>query len=58
MRATGITGYQRRRRVRTTVPDQASARRPDLLKRDLTAPAPNHLRQTNPNHYAGNRRVN
>ena len=58
MRAAGITGYQRRRRVRTTVPDQANARRSDLLKRGLTAPAPTHLRQTNPNHYAGNRRVN
>ena len=41
MRAAGITGYQRRRRVRTTVPDQAGAKCPDLLKRDFTAPAPN-----------------
>ena len=41
MRAAGITGYRRRRRVSTTVPDQASDRGPDLLKRDFTAPAPN-----------------
>ena len=41
MRAAGIAGYRRRRRVRTTVPDQAGAKCPDLLKRDFTAPAPN-----------------
>lgn len=40
MRVAGITGYRRRRRVRTTVPDQTSDRCPDLLKRDFTAPAP------------------
>lgn len=41
MRVAGITGYRRRRRVRTTVPDQTSDRYSDLLKRDFTAPAPN-----------------
>lgn len=41
MRAAGTTGYRRQRRVRTTVPDQASTRCPDLLERDFTAPAPN-----------------
>lgn len=40
VRAAGIAGYRRRRRVRTTAVDQASAGCPDLLKRDLTAPAP------------------
>ncbi|WP_081378901.1 IS3 family transposase [Actinomyces naeslundii] len=40
MHAAGIAGYRRRRRVRTTVPDRAGARCPDLLRRDFTAPAP------------------
>ena len=40
MRAAGICGYVKRRRVRTTVPEQSDAKFPDLLKRDFTAPAP------------------
>ena len=41
MRAAGIVGYRRRRKVATTVPEPADAKVPDLLKRDFTAPAPN-----------------
>lgn len=41
MRAHGIAGYRRRRTVRTTVPEPADQKVPDLLKRDFTAPAPN-----------------
>lgn len=40
MREHGIRGYHRRRRVRTTIPEQANATVPDLLGRDFTAPAP------------------
>jgi transposase InsO family protein len=41
MREHGIRGYTRRRRVRTTIPEQSAATVPDLLGRDFTAPAPN-----------------
>jgi transposase InsO family protein len=41
MREHGIRGYTRRRRVRTTIPEQSAVKVPDLLKRDFTAPAPN-----------------
>jgi transposase InsO family protein len=41
MRTTGIAGYRRRRRVKTTVPDPANQKVPDLLGRDFTAAAPN-----------------
>lgn len=41
MRGTGIAGYRRRRRVKTTIPDPANQKVPDLLNRDFTAPAPN-----------------
>ncbi|WP_086008408.1 IS3 family transposase [Mycolicibacterium vanbaalenii] len=41
MRDAGIAGYRRRRRVKTTTPDPAKQKVPDLLKRDFTAPAPN-----------------
>ncbi|GFG54734.1 hypothetical protein MAGR_61750 [Mycolicibacterium agri] len=41
MRGAGIVGYRRRRRVKTTVPDPANQKVPDLLKRDFTAPAIN-----------------
>lgn len=41
MRAAGICGYVKRRRVRTTVPEQSDVRFPDLLKRDFTAAGPN-----------------
>ena len=41
MREHCIRGYQRRRRVRTTIPEASGQKVPDLLKRDFTAPAPN-----------------
>jgi transposase InsO family protein len=41
MREHAIRGYQRRRRVRTTIPEPANQKVPDLLQRDFTAPAPN-----------------
>jgi len=41
MREHGIRGYTKRRRVRTTIPEQSAAPVPDLLGRDFTAPAPN-----------------
>ena len=41
MREAGIAGYVKRRRVRTTVPDQSEIPIPDLLRRDFTANAPN-----------------
>jgi len=41
MRVAGIVGYRRRRKVRTTVPEPADQKVPDLLNRDFTAPAPN-----------------
>ncbi|MBD5787386.1 IS3 family transposase [Cellulosimicrobium terreum] len=43
MRGLGIQGTVRTKRVRTTRPDPASARHPDLVKRDFTATAPNQL---------------
>ena len=43
MRAAGITGARRGKRVRTTKPDPAAARHPDLVGRDFTATAPNQL---------------
>ncbi|MDO8384376.1 MULTISPECIES: IS3 family transposase [Microbacterium] len=41
MRDNEIHGYQRKRRVRTTVPEPSGQVVPDLLKRDFTAEAPN-----------------
>ncbi|MGC5342086.1 IS3 family transposase [Streptomyces sp. DT171] len=41
MRTFGIEGVRLRRRHRTTVPDPAAAKAPDLIGRDFTAPAPN-----------------
>ncbi|MGN6333862.1 MAG: IS3 family transposase [Motilibacteraceae bacterium] len=41
MRAHGIAGYAKKRRVRTTIPAQSPAKVPDLLRRDFTADAPN-----------------
>lgn len=41
MRENGIRGYQKRRRVRTTIPEPSDATVPDLLGRDFTAEAPN-----------------
>lgn len=36
MRAERIRGYQRKRRVRTTLPEPADQKVPDLLERDFT----------------------
>ncbi|MFF0136423.1 IS3 family transposase [Streptomyces sp. NPDC005227] len=41
MRASGIEGVRLRRRHRTTVPDPAAARAPDLIGRNFTARTPN-----------------
>ncbi len=41
MRRFGVQGLRLRRRVRTTVPDPAAAKAPDLIGRDFTAPEPN-----------------
>ena len=41
MREHGMTGYRRRRKVRTTIPEPADQKVPDLLNRDFTAPGPN-----------------
>lgn len=41
MRASGIEGVRLRRRHRTTVPDPAAAKAPDLIGRDFTAENPN-----------------
>ena len=43
MRAAGIEGVRRGKRVRTTKPDLTAARHPDLVKRKFTASAPNQL---------------
>ena len=43
MRAIGIAGALRSKRVRTTRADPAAARWPDLVNRDFTAAAPNRL---------------
>lgn len=43
MRAAGIQGVRRGKRVRTTKPDPVAARHPDLVKRKFTATAPNQL---------------
>jgi putative transposase len=43
MRAAGLAGCQRRRRVRTTVADPAHAPAPNLVARDFAAPALDRL---------------
>jgi putative transposase len=43
MRADGLAGAVRGRKVRTTAPDPAAARPPDLVDRDFGAAAPNQL---------------
>jgi putative transposase len=43
MKAAGIQGVRRGRRVRTTRPDPGAGRHPDLVGRDFTATAPNRL---------------
>ena len=42
-RALCIEGVKRARRVKTTTPDLAATRHPDLVKPDFTATAPNQL---------------
>jgi transposase InsO family protein len=41
MRGIGLAGLRLRRRHRTTIPDPAAAKAPDLIGRDFTAEAPN-----------------
>lgn len=41
MREHRIVGYRRRRKIRTTIPEPADHKVPDLLERDFTAPAAN-----------------
>ena len=43
IRAAGIEGARRSKRVKTTRPDPASARHPELVQREFTATAPNRL---------------
>ncbi len=43
MKAAGMQGVRRARRVRTTIADEAAARPADLVKRDFTATRPNEL---------------
>ena len=43
MRSLGIRGVVRGKPRRTTIPDPADQRPADLVERDFTAPAPNHL---------------
>jgi putative transposase len=43
MRAEGIAGVRRTRRVRTTRPAEGVPRHPDLVRRDFTATGPNQL---------------
>jgi putative transposase len=43
MRAAGIAGARRGKLVRTTTPDPAAARHPDLVGRKFAATAPNQL---------------
>ncbi|WP_331767886.1 IS3 family transposase [Embleya sp. NBC_00896] len=43
MNAAGLSGAVRGRKVRTTEPDPAATRAPDLLRRDFVARAPNRV---------------
>ena len=43
MRAAGIEGVRRSKRVKTTRADPTSARHPDLVRREFTSTAPNRL---------------
>lgn len=43
MKLAGIEGARRSKKVKTTRPDPASARHPDLVQREFTATAPNRL---------------
>lgn len=42
MRELGIRGARRNRGVRTTIPDEGAAARPDLVRRDFTSPVPTY----------------
>jgi transposase InsO family protein len=50
MRRFGVQGLRLRRRCRTTVPDPAAAKAPDLIGRDFTAPHVNqrYVGETSP----------
>ena len=57
MRAAGIAGYRRKRRVKTTVADPADQKVPDLLNRDFTAAGAEHeIRRGHHLPAAGHRR--
>lgn len=43
MRAAGVEGATRTKRVKTTTPDPMSARHPGLVKREFIAPGPNRV---------------
>ncbi len=43
MRAAGVEGVRRGKRLRTTKPDPGAGRHPDLVTRNFTAEAPNQL---------------
>jgi hypothetical protein len=43
MRANGCQGVRRQKKVRTTIPEPAAQRAPDLVDRQFTSPAPNRL---------------
>jgi len=43
MRLNGWQGVRRHKKVRTTIPDPAAERAPDLVDRQFTVPAPNRL---------------
>jgi transposase InsO family protein len=43
MRASGWQGVRRQKKVRTTVPDPAAQRAPELVDRQFRVPAPNRL---------------
>jgi putative transposase len=43
MRSIGLTGVVRGKQPRTTIPNPADVRAPDLLNRDFTAPAPDRV---------------
>jgi putative transposase len=43
MRQVGLRGVTRAKTVKTTHPDPATARHPDLVMRDFTAAGPNQL---------------
>jgi putative transposase len=43
MRQAGLRGVTRAKTVKTTRPDPAAGRHPDLVKRDFTATGPNQL---------------